>query len=394
MKILYLDTFAGISGDMFLGLMFDLGVEEEYVSAELNKLDLSGYRLSVRKEKRCGIAGSYVDITIKNDQPSRTWLQIDQLIAASSLKKRDRELACRIFRRLGEAEAKVHAVELNQVHFHEVGAVDSILDIVGAAIALNRLGVEQVICSPLPLGLGRIETDHGSYPLPAPATLEVLRGCPTQPDSSGLELVTPTGAVIAAEISTFAPLPAMMLNRTGYGLGSRNMADRPNALRGIIGQIETTDTHSDTVTVLETHLDDCNPEWLGALMEQLLDQGALDVAYSSIQMKKNRPGIKITVICAIESNDKMETLLLRESSAIGVRRYETARRKLQRENKTVDTPLGPVMVKCLYDRQNLIRVTPEYEMCRILSEQHHRPLPEVYRLAERAADNLFETEKD
>jgi uncharacterized protein (TIGR00299 family) protein len=388
MKTLYLDTFAGISGDMFLGLMFNLGVDKTTVCEEVEKLNLSGYELTVRNEKRCGIAGSYVDIAIDKDQPSRTWLQIDQLIAASSLTKIDQELARRIFRRLGEAEAKVHGIDLEQVHFHEVGAVDSIIDIVGAAVGLNRLGVEQVLCSPLPLSLGSIQTDHGIYPLPAPATLEVLRGCPTQPDASGLELVTPTGAVIAAEIATFAPIPAMTIDRTGYGLGSRDMKDRPNALRGIIGEVST-NTYSDMVTVLETHLDDCNPEWLGALMDQLMEQGALDVAYSPLQMKKNRPGIRVTVISTIESAETMEKLLLHHSSAIGVRRYETRRRKLHRENKTIDTPLGAATVKCLYDGDELVRITPEYESCRKLALKNNRPMPEVYRLVERASDSLF-----
>ena len=393
MKTLFLDTFAGIAGDMFLGLMFDLGIEESIVRQDLAKLDLSGYELTVRREKRCGIAGAFVDITLDAEQPSRTWLAIDQMIVASGLTEKDRELARRIFRRLGEAEAKIHAVSLETVHFHEVGAVDSIIDIVGAAIALNRLDVDQVLCSPLPLGLGNIKTEHGTYPLPAPATLEVLHGCPTQSDSSGLELVTPTGAVIAAEIATFAPMPAMIIEQTGYGLGSRDMADRPNALRGIIGDTATISTAYDTVSVIETHLDDCNPEWLGTLMEQMMDQGALDVAYSSLQMKKNRPGIRVTVISEVTLADKMEKLLLRHSSAIGVRRYETRRRKLRRESRNVNTPLGAATVKCLYDDGELMRVTPEHASCRELALKSDRPLPEVYRLVERAADNLFKDER-
>ena len=389
MKTLYLDSFAGIAGDMFLGLMFDLGIDEEMVRQELGRLDLTGYELTVRREKRCGVAGVFVDIAIDAGQPSRSWLAIDQLIATSALAKSDQDLARRIFRRLGEAEAKIHAVALEAVHFHEVGAVDSIIDIVGAAIALNRLDVEQVLCAPLPLSLGSIETDHGTYPLPAPATLEVLTGCPTRPDSSGLELVTPTGAVLAAEVATFAPLPAMTITRTGYGLGSREMADRPNALRGIIGDTATISTEFDTVSVIETHLDDCNPEWLGALIEQMLDQGALDVAYSPLQMKKNRPGVRITVITEFALADKMEKLLLHHSSAIGVRRYETRRRKLQRENRVVNTPLGTATIKCLYDGGELVRVTPEYESCLGIALKNARPLPEIYRLVERAADTLF-----
>lgn len=394
MKTLYLDTFSGISGDMFLGLMFDLGVDEAIVREELAKLNLSGYELTIRQEKRCGIAGSFVDITIDDNQPSRTWLEIDNLIVTSDLAEMDQDLAQRIFRRLGEAEAKVHAVELEAVHFHEVGAVDSILDIVGAAIALNRLNVGQVLCAPLPLSLGTVQTDHGTYPLPAPATLEVLTGCPTRPDNSGFELVTPTGAVIAAEISTFMQMPEMTINKIGYGLGTRDMKDRPNVLRGIIADAEEHCNSHDIVSVIETHLDDCNPEWLGHLIDILMDNGALDVAYTPLQMKKNRPGICVTVISPVELAQEMEKQLLHQSSAIGVRRYETRRRKLRRESQIVTTALGEVAIKCLYDGDALIRITPEFESCKIIAEQSKRTLPEVYRLAERAADILFEDGED
>ena len=389
MKTLYLDTFSGISGDMFLGLMFDLGIEEATINEELSKLGLTGYELSVRQEKRCGIAGSYVDISVTDNQTSRTWLDIDTMIANANLDEADKSLARRIFKRLGEAEAKIHGIDLNIVHFHEVGAVDSIIDIVGAAIALNRLGVEQVLCAPLPLGQGSIKSAHGEYPLPAPATLEVLTGCPTRPDNSGLELVTPTGAVIAAEISTFMQMPEMTVNKIGYGLGTRDMKDRPNVLRGIIADVEEHSNSHDIVSVIETHLDDCNPEWLGHLIDILMDNGALDVAYTPLQMKKNRPGIRVTVISPVELAQEMEKQLLRQSSAIGVRRYETRRRKLHRESQTVATTLGEVAIKCLYDGDELIRITPEYESCRTLALKNDRPLPEVYRLAERAADTLF-----
>lgn len=394
MKTLYLDTFSGISGDMFLGLMFDLGVDLKTIRQELGKLNLAGYDLTVRTEKRCGIAGSYVDISIADHQASRTWLDIDTLIANSDLEEKDQVLARRIFKRLGEAEAKIHGIDLNRVHFHEVGAVDSIIDIVGAAIALNRLGVEQVLCAPLPLGQGSIKSAHGEYPLPAPATLEVLSGSPTRSDDSGLELVTPTGAVIAAEISTFMPMPEMTIEKIGYGLGTRDMKDRPNVLRGIIADVEEFSSNHDTVSVIETHLDDCNPEWLGYLIDLLMAHGALDVAYTPLQMKKNRPGVRITVISPVDLAHEMEKQLLLQSSAIGVRRYETRRRKLQRESQTVMTHLGEVVVKCLYDGHKLVRITPEFESCRTIAEQSNRPLPDVYRLAERAADSLFENGKD
>ena len=312
------------------------------------------------------------------------------MIAASKLADVDKDLARRIFKRLGEAEAKVHGIELDNVHFHEVGAVDSIIDVVGGAIALNRLGIEQVFCSPLPLGTGTIKSAHGTYPLPGPATLEILKGCPTRTDNSGLELVTPTGAVIAAEIATFVPMPDMQIENVGYGLGTWDMQDRPNVLRGVIGEAEEIGVQFDTVAVIETHLDDCNPEWLGGLMEMLFDAGALDVAYTPLQMKKDRPGIRMTVICSPDLAAQMETLMLRNSSAIGVRRYQTRRRKLLRESQTVSTELGEAQIKCLFDDEQLVRITPEYESCRQLAEANKKPLPEIYRLVERAADHLFD----
>ncbi|PLX73768.1 MAG: TIGR00299 family protein [Desulfuromonas sp.] len=394
MRILYLDTCSGIAGDMFLGLTIDLGVDEAEIRNELAKLNLPGYRLETRQEKRCGIAGTYINIDIDEDQPARNWQQIDNMLADSKLDPADQDLSRRIFRRLGEAEAKIHATELEQVHFHEVGAVDSIIDIVGAAISLNRLQVDQVLCSPLPIGTGAIKTEHGSYPLPAPATMELLKGCPVRPDDSGLELVTPTGAVIAAEIATFAPLPAMTIEKSGYGLGTRDIEGRPNVLRGIIGETVTNNGSTDTVSVIETHLDDCNPEWLGALIETLFEQGALDVVYAPLQMKKNRPGTRITVICRPETAGTMERLILRHSSAIGVRRYQAERRKLRREENVVETAVGPAEVKCIYDGDTLIRVTPEFESCRQLAKATDRPLPEVYRLAEQAAAALFPPESD
>ena len=394
MRTLYIDPISGIAGDMFLALMFDLGVDPDKVKAELAKLDLAGYDIDIHSEKRCGIAGTYLDITIDEKQAARTWSSIDTMLATSGLEIADQELARRIFRRLGEAEARVHGIDLERVHFHEVGAVDSIIDIVGGAIALNLLGVEQVLCAPLPLGQGNIRTDHGTYPLPAPATLEVLKGFPIRPDDTSLELVTPTGAVIAAEVATFVTMPEMVLAAIGHGLGTRDLKNRPNVLRGLLGDAEEVRATDDRATVIETHLDDGNPEWLGYLMEKLLAAGALDVAFTPLEMKKNRPGTRITVVCTPADRMTMETQLLRHTSAIGVRAYETRRRKLRRENREVQTDLGPITVKCLYDGSELVRVTPEFESCRNIAEATDRPLPEIYRIAERAADRFFQKTKD
>jgi hypothetical protein len=388
MTTLYLDTFSGVSGDMFLGLLVDLGVEPAAIKAQLQKLPVSGWRLTCRREKRSGIEGSRVEVLCDEQHHHRTWADIDRMLAESDLAPPVADLSRRIFRRIGVAEAAVHGVPLETVHFHEVGALDSIVDVVGAAAGLNLLGAMEIACSPLPLARGRIETAHGAFPLPAPATVEILKGCPVIGDGSDKELVTPTGAAIAAEIAVFGPLPAMTVEKVGYGVGGRQLPDRPNLLRGILGEASAAG-ETDRVAVLETHLDDANPEWLGALMDRLLAQGALDVGYAPLQMKKNRPGLRITVVAPPESADRLSRLLLRESSAIGVRCYETRRFKLRRQEREIATPLGAARVKLLFDGEELLRITPEYASCLQLADGSKKPLPEVYRLVERAADGFF-----
>jgi uncharacterized protein (TIGR00299 family) protein len=387
-KTLYLDTFSGISGDMFLGLLVDLGVDPAAIEADLEKLPVTGWRLECRREKRQGIEGTRIVVHCAEERHHRTWADIDRMLAASGLQPPVRELARRIFRRIGEAEARVHGVPLEKVHFHEVGALDSIVDVAGAASGLHQLGVREVVCSPLPLARGMIATAHGAFPLPAPATVAILQGYPVTDGHSEFELVTPTGAAIAAEIAVFGALPAMTLARVGYGVGGRQLPDRPNLLRGMLGE-PTTTAETDRVAVLETHLDDANPEWLGTLMERLLAAGALDVGYGPLQMKKNRPGLRVTVIAPPELASALASLLLRESSAIGVRCHETMRYKLRREERTVATPFGEARVKLLFDGEELVRITPEHDSCLDLAEKSGRPLPEVYRIVERAADALF-----
>ncbi len=389
MSLLYLDTFSGISGDMFLGLLLDLGVEPAALEAEIGRIPVEGWRLEARREERTGIAGTRVEVVCAEQRHHRTWADIDAMLAGSELTEPVRELARRIFRRVGVAEAAVHGVPLEKVHFHEVGALDSIVDVVGAAAGLHLLGAPRVICSPLPLSRGMIRTAHGLFPLPAPATLEILKGFPVVDGGSEKELVTPTGAAIAAEIASFGPLPPMTVGRVGYGVGGRRLEDRPNLLRGLLGEAAGDGGESDQVAVLETHLDDANPEWLGALMERLFAAGALDAAFSPLQMKKNRPGVRVTVIAPPALEGAMTALLLRESSAIGVRSHRALRRKLRREERRVRTPMGEARVKLLFDDAGPLRATPEYESCRELAESSGRPLPEIYRLVERAADSLL-----
>ena len=308
MNILYLDTFSGISGDMMLGLLVDLGVDLKLIEAGLAKLSVSGYKLEQRPEKRHSIGGTRVEVICEDKQPARTWSEIDAMLAKSPLAEPVRNRARNIFRSLGEAEAKVHQVALDEVHFHEVGAVDAIVDIVGSAIGLHLLGVEKIICTPLPLSRGMIRGSHGAMPLPAPATLQILQGKPVRNADCDRELVTPTGAAIAVEIACFGDMPEMTIERIGYGVGGWDLDDRPNLLRGIIGTENTADGfEQDTVTVIETHIDDSSPEWLGALTERLLSAGALDVGLTALQMKKNRPGTCLTVMAQPQASESPGT---------------------------------------------------------------------------------------
>jgi pyridinium-3,5-bisthiocarboxylic acid mononucleotide nickel chelatase len=389
-QILYLDTFSGISGDMFLGLLVDLGVDLNDIRKHLQTLEFPGWEISAHHEKRRGIQGRRIIIDIEEQHHHRTWGDIRTLIEKSRLDSGIRELALGIFQRIARAEAKIHGVTEDHVHFHEVGAMDSIIDIVGSAAGLFLLGNPRVVSSPLPFSAGTIHCEHGTFPLPAPATLEILQGLPLIDSGLRQELITPTGAAIAAEIAEFSPFPGMTIEKTGYGVGGKDIPEQPNLLRGILGSPLAETLESDHVTVMETHLDDTSSEWLGALMELLLENGALDVSFSPLQMKKNRPGVKVTIISEPFRVQTLSRLLLRESSAIGVRYHSVERLKLRRENRTFVSSLGEVSVKLVYEGGKLLRVTPEYECCRKIARERDIPLPEVYRIVNREADSLLE----
>jgi uncharacterized protein (TIGR00299 family) protein len=386
--ILYLDPFSGASGDMFLGLLVDLGVDPEQIEAQLRCLPVDGWRLSWQREKRRGIEGCRALVAIDEEHRHRSWRDIDTMLVESSLAAPVRELARRIFQRLAQAEGKVHGVPAAEVHFHEVGALDSLVDIVGVAAGLVILNAERIVCGALPFATGMVLSAHGRYPLPAPATLALLRGWPQRPDASESELLTPTGAAIIAEVASFGPFPTMTLEQVGYGVGSRDSTDRPNLLRGCLGRVAST-AGRDKVAVLETHLDDSTPEILGYLSERLLAAGAFDVGYSPLQMKKNRPGTRLTVVAPPAEQERLARLILRESSAIGVRFYESERLKLRREAGVVTTVLGEAVVKLIFEGEELLRITPEYESCRTLAAATARPLAEIYRLVEQAADEKY-----
>ncbi len=384
LKILYFDCFAGISGDMTVAALLDLGVSLPFLKEELARLPipLSGYVLSMEETSRQGLRAKKFSVQVTVEQPHRHYADIAAMIEQSSLTREVKLTAGRIFQRLAEAEAKVHGVDVSRVHFHEVGALDSIIDIVGTAICLNYLGIEEIHASALPLGSGYVHTAHGRLPVPAPATAELLRGMPVHAELGAGERVTPTGAaILAALCSGFGAPPPFTIREVGCGAGDKDFPDTPNILRVMRGERKAS-LPGDEIRVLETHIDDLNPEILGFLMDQLMAAGALDVAFSPLQMKKNRPGVRITILSTPALQEKLARMLLSETSAIGVRHYPATRLKLHRSHEERDTSLGRVKVKVIRDDEGLARVVPEFEECRRIAEARGIPLQDVYKIIE------------
>jgi pyridinium-3,5-bisthiocarboxylic acid mononucleotide nickel chelatase len=391
MKLLYLDCFAGISGDMFLGALLDLGLPEDRFRKELSKLDLPDYHFSMRRVIKQNISATKFDCEQEHHEHEheheheyqhehRGYAEIVKLIEASALTESVKRRALRLFRRIGEAEAKIHGVSLEKIHFHEVGAVDSIVDIVGACVAVEMLGVDEIQASPPRLGSGFVDTAHGRFPVPAPATLELLKGVPTQPSSEPVELVTPTGAAILAEFCTkFGPMPAMSVEKVGYGAGSRDLEKTPNVLRAVLGEAASAASpDSDTVGVIETNIDDMNPQLFGDVMDRLLEAGALDVFLTPVQMKKNRPGTLLTVLCERNHVDQMTELLLSHTTSFGVRVHEAQRRKLAREIVKMKTKFGEIEVKIGRLGGKIVSRSPEFESCKQAALKAGVAVKEVY----------------
>ena len=447
MKVLYLDIFSGISGDMFVAALLDLGVDAHRFEHELEKLRLDGYHLHISRQEKSGIAGVKFDVHLAHEHDhghdhghshgghhhhdhghghdhghshehahghehthdshehedehhhhdeNRTFTEIKKLISQSPLSDWVKQKSIAVFQRIADAEGKIHGKPPEQVHFHEVGAVDSIVDIVGACIALEMLGKPRVLAAPVVEGTGWINCAHGRFPIPAPATLAILgtRGAAVTQCEEPHELVTPTGAALLAELAeSFAPMEGLVAEKIGFGLGTRNNKTRPNVLRAVLGdETRTTqnatrstqshDWETDTIATLETNLDDISAEILGNFVERALAAGALDVFHTPIQMKKNRPGILLTVLCASADADKFSEMILRETSAFGVRRHLTERRKLRREFTTVKTPFGDVTVKLGKLDGKIVQVAPEFESCKKIAEQAKVPLKQVYEAAQ------------
>lgn len=380
MKIIYFDCYAGISGDMTVGALLDLGVPLTHLQAELARLKLppNSYALSASRTERRHVGALKFDVAVHDHHSHRHYGGIDAMIAESTLSDPVKERARSIFRRLAEAEALVHGVALDEVHFHEVGAVDSIIDIVGTAICLDYLGVEQVYAAALPLGGGFVETAHGRLPVPAPATAELLQGLAVHGECGEGERVTPTGAAIVAALAVgTGRRPAMRLERIGSGAGGKDFHDCPNILRAFLGTAEQGQGSGDEVVVAETNIDDSTPEVLGYVMERLLEEGALDVFFAPIQMKKNRPATQLTFLCRPQQLHGLARLVLAETSAIGLRHYPAGRIVLERRVEERQTPFGPVRFKLVFDNGLLLRAAPEYEECRRIARERGIPCREV-----------------
>jgi len=418
MKTLYLDLFSGISGDMFVGALIDLGVDPGKLERALKKLKLDGWHLHILQKHKSGIAGVKFDVHVGEDQVhkhthhshhdhhhhdnSRNFAEIKRLISRSRLSNWVKKKSTAVFQRIAEAEGKIHGLSPARVHFHEVGAVDSIVDIVGTCIALELLGRPRVLASPVVEGAGWVDCAHGRFPVPAPATLAILgaRGIGVTQCDEPHELVTPTGAALLAEFAAgFGPMQNLVAEKTGFGLGTRENKTRPNVLRAVLGRASkvqnpksngvTTgllkpDWETDVIAVLETNLDDVHPEILGHFVETALAAGALDVFYTPIQMKKNRPGVVLTVLCGEAEADKFSEMILHETSAFGVRRTTAERRKLRREFVSVKTPFGKITVKMGKFNERVVQAAPEFESCKKLAIRAKIPLKRVYEAANRA----------
>jgi hypothetical protein len=382
MRIAYFDCFAGASGDMILGALLDAGVPLEHLNAELAKLGLGHFDIQASRVERQGLGGCQALVQI-DEQPHRhhhrRLSDIRTLIASSGLDPAIKESSVRIFQRLAEAEAKVHRTTPEAVHFHEVGAMDAIIDVVGACIGVKALAIDRLVCSPLHVGGGTVTCAHGTLPVPAPATAELVKGRPIYATDLQGELLTPTGAAILTTLAAdFGPMPAMILETVGYGAG---MAERSlaNLLRLFIGTASLPETgfEIDQTAVIETTIDDMNPQLYDFLIEKTLQLGALDIFFAPVQMKKNRCGTLLTVLCPPEAVSRLSEALFRQSTTIGLRWRVDQRIKLPRKMLAVDTRFGPVVCKAALLGERIVTITPEYDVCRRLAQAHNVPLKTV-----------------
>lgn len=393
MKILYLDCPMGISGDMFLAALIDLGVDPKMILRELKKLPVDRIDVEIKKVSRHSITGTAFKVKLAESHHHRTFRDIKKIIDESPLSPKVKSLSAAIFKVIAEAEGKIHGIKANEVHFHEIGAMDSIIDIVGAAVAVDSLKVNKVASSPIALGTGWARTMHGTIPIPAPATLEILKGVPTAASTAPFELTTPTGAAIVKTLaSSFGPMPPMTIEAAGYGAGKKDFKESANLLRAVIGTGTTSGGGSgertDRLTLLETNIDDMSPQVAGYLLEKLLSTGALDAYYTPVQMKKGRPGVLLTVLADNENKDALLDVIFAESTTIGVRAHEVERHCLERKMAKVKTPFGMIKVKIALREGRVMNIQPEYEDCKAAAEKKGAPLKKVMDAAREGAKGL------
>jgi uncharacterized protein (TIGR00299 family) protein len=387
MRTLYFDCFAGASGDMILGALVGVGVDPRLLTEQLALLDVSGYEINFETVDRSGISATHARVRTAHEHAHRHLSDILKIIYESRLSDGVKDRAARIFSRLAEAEARVHNVAVEQIHFHEVGALDAIIDVTGACIGFELLKVERFACSELHVGSGMVEMAHGRFPVPPPAVAELLKDVPIYSSDIVGELVTPTGAAIISTVCReFGRLPVMKVERTGYGAGTREYQKFPNVLRMMLGEDAEVEASSDErLIIIETNIDDMSPQIYGHVMAEALKRGALDCYFMPVQMKKNRPGVLISILCRASERDAMCELLLTETTTLGVRFYEVLRRALEREVVKVETEFGAIDVKVAHLNGRVVKEMPEYEQCRAAAQKANVPLQAV----ERAARDAF-----
>jgi len=371
MKVLYYDCFSGISGDMNLGAMIDLGVDEKYLKSELDKLNLDGWKIIVKKAQRHGLGGTMVTVKqTRHEHHHRHLSDIDKIVSKSGLEPGVKSLTMNIFRRLAEAEAEVHGTTVEKIHFHEVGAIDSIIDITGAAICFHALGVDEVHVSEIELGGGTVKCEHGRLPVPAPATAAILRKLPVKINGVDFEATTPTGAAILATLGKeFGSAMNFKINKTGHGIGHKEHREVPNILRVFLGETESNPEAGHDAVLLECNIDDMNPELYEHASERLFSEGASDVFLTSILMKKGRPGIKLSVICESGKAGRLREILFLETTTLGIRTFPFRKETLVRELITVDTKFGAVKFKRSSYKGREITFKPEADECRRIAKE-------------------------
>jgi pyridinium-3,5-bisthiocarboxylic acid mononucleotide nickel chelatase len=375
MKTLYFDCFAGASGDMILGAMVAAGVDPETLRDRLQLLRVEGYEISFERVDRSGISATHARVRTATEHKHRHLSDILRIINASDLSPGVKELSQRIFTRLAEAEARVHGIAIERVHFHEVGALDAIIDVVGAAICFELLRIERFVCSPLHVGSGTVEMEHGRFPVPPPAVAELLRGAPVYSTELKGEMVTPTGAAIISTVSSeYGPLPPLKLARSGYGAGTRTYDKFPNALRVLIGEAQSNVESGERLWMLETNIDDMPPQYLGHVMERAFALGALDCYFTAIQMKKNRPGVLLSILSDDDRRESLLEMVFAETTTLGIRIYQVHRRALERTVVRVETQYGPIDVKVARLNGHVVNEMPEYEQCREAALRAQVPL--------------------